>query len=98
MTRMLRGHKAVLASEEPPCLWPMQTTGARASRTRALSGGGTAAMRKGVTSRRLPSTTAAVPRSLVLLCRSMVTCRQTSHCLSCNALGKAAWGEVSGAQ
>ena len=64
-------------SEGVPCLWPMHRMGALASSTTAQRGGGTADVRSGVTSSLLPSTTAAVPFWLVLLCRAMLTCKFT---------------------
>ena len=72
------------ASEGVACLCPTHRMGALACRATALSGGGTAAMRSGVTRRRAPSTTAAVPCSLVLLCRSMVTCMYIHHPCCCS--------------
>ena len=64
-------------SEGVPCLWPMHRMGALASSTTAQRGGGTADVRSGVTSSLLPSTTAAVPYWLVLLCRAILTCERT---------------------
>ena len=72
------------ASEDVPCLCPTHRMGALACRATVLSGGGTAAMRSGVTRRRAPSITAAVPCSLVLLCRSMVTCMYIHHPCWCS--------------
>ena len=64
-------------SEGVPCLWAMNRMGPLASSTTAQRGGGTADVRSGVTSSRLPSTTAAVPFWLVLLCRAMLACKCT---------------------